>query len=106
MEYDFSKPIMNLRGKQMEDAHTKEPTTLGSTAVGALLYDDPREVKPIEEKQRDYKLALKLHQGGIQEISVTDAAVIIKLVHKVYSTLVAGRVNEIFEQKQKAKANG
>lgn len=96
MRIDFSREIHDLAGKPISENGV--PVTLGSVCSGALLmpYPDERNVSG-EDKVKRFRLAEKVYAGGLQDITVEDAALLKQLLAKAYTPLIVGRAYGILE---------
>lgn len=117
MQIDFSAVIMEIDGKTPVmlpdgtgvDANGKpkmKPATLGLVTCSALLapYADEQNLAQ-EEKVKRFGLAQTVVDGGIQEISIDDAALLKKLINKGWpQPLIVARAFDIIERKPKAVA--
>lgn len=96
MKVDFSKPILSMKNEPiMEDG---KPVTLSTICSSALLapYEDEKNLDGGEKVKR-FKLASQVYDGGEQEITVEDAALLKKLVAKAYTPLIVGRAYALLE---------
>lgn len=103
---DFSAPITNLKNEPMtERGADGNPftITLGALATNALLasHEDERALPQVEKVKR-FKLAMKLNdQSGnpAKDVSLTAAEIaeISKLVSKLYSPLVVGKILQLID---------
>lgn len=93
MFFDANKTITSLDGQPLKEGERE--VTIGSVACNALLapFDDERGLSG-EEKVKRFELAVKISKanGLPAEITVEDAALIKKLVAKLYAPLVVGQV--------------
>lgn len=99
---DFSKPILDgLDTPVTVDRDGKKVAlTLGMVAAGALYgsYPDEKDLSG-DEKARRGNLALKIAQGGDQQLSVEDTALLKKLIAKAYGPLIVARAWTLLDPK-------
>lgn len=96
MKLDFSTAIRDLNGKPIQEGETI--ITLGSVCSNALLALHPDEqTLPGEVKVRRFQLAVKIYNGGEQDVSVEELSILKTMVGKHYLPIVVGRVYEIIE---------
>ena len=95
---DFSQTIRGLDGKPIPTSDTdKTPVTLGSIAEVALIQPGGTETLTPEEKSRRFFLALKIHEGKGDRLSVEEIALVKKVIGAVYGPLVYGRAVELLD---------
>lgn len=96
MQIDFSTPILDLKGNTIKDG--ENDFLLSTVACNALLqpYQDEQNLNATE-KLRRYKIATKVSDGGVQDLSVEDVAELKKLIGKGFPPLVVGRSFDILE---------
>lgn len=99
MKVDLDKQILDLAGKPVQDAGMEKPYTLKDVAVGGLQYDDRQKPKEEMQKLADFKLALRLFDGGVQELSIDELKRVKTVIGVTHSTLFVGRACEILEAK-------
>jgi hypothetical protein len=98
MKRDFSKQLQGIPGSISPDQDGNYPT-LGAVAVGALLANFQDEASLAgEEKLRRYKLAERISQGGAQEVSAEEIALIKKQIAKAHAIAIVGPAYEALEQ--------
>lgn len=98
MKRDFNQELKGIPGSINPDADGRYPT-LGAIAVGALLAPFQDEANlPGEEKLSRYKLAERVSQGGVQEVSAEEVALIKKLVAKGHVIAIVGPAYEALER--------
>lgn len=82
------------------DAAAGTEATLADVACTALLpngfTEQDKSITP-EAGMKRFKLALRLSDGGVQEIDTAERDLIKDLVNKHHSLLVRGRVDELLE---------
>jgi hypothetical protein len=104
MKRDFSKELIGIPGSITPDNEGRYPT-LGAVTVGALLANFQDEASlPGDEKLRRYKLAERISQGGLQEVSAEEVALIKKLIAKAHAIAIVGPAYEALEQDPTARA--
>lgn len=107
MKIDFSKVLLDLKGEPlMEGAPPNEkPITLSSILCTALLaqYPDEQSLSG-KEKAKRFQIALKIVDGGEQDVSVDDVAEMKKLIGKGFGPLIVGRAYEMLDPQPKVVA--
>lgn len=101
MKINFEKVFKTFDGQPiMKGADSKEPITLKWVSIESLIgiYQDEKELQG-EEKLKRYKLAMKISNGNIIEISVEEIALIKNLIGKAFGTLIVGQAWEYLEGK-------
>lgn len=94
MKIDLSTTILDLDKKPIKDG--EKDFTLATACCNALLTPEQGETSG-EEKVKRFRLAEKVYDGGEQELSVDDVALLKKLIGKIYPPLVVGRAFEILD---------
>lgn len=96
MKINFSAPILDLDGTPMtEDG---KPVSLSTLACRALLAVFPDEqALGGDTKINRYRIALKVNEGGEQELIAEDVASLKALIGKAYGPLAVGRAYAILE---------
>ena len=95
---DFKAQIKGLDGKPLSVSDTdKTPVTLGSIAEVALIQPGGTETLTPEEKSRRFFLALKIHEGKGDRLTVEELALVKKVIGAVYGPLVYGRAVELID---------
>lgn len=94
---DFSRTLTGLDGLPLMNG--EKPLTLVEVCTNALLgqFPDEQSGLPMDEKQKRFKLALKIFTEGNIEIDSEEAVLLKKVVNKGYSTLIVGQVMEIIK---------
>jgi hypothetical protein len=115
MLIDFTQLITDLSGEVVayDDKPVSEggkPMTLGIAAVNALqsVFEDERNLGG-DEKMKRFLLAMKIHGASLPlDVTTDEAALIKKLVAKLPSILVYGRVANMLDNPiiAAAKPNG
>jgi hypothetical protein len=96
MRVNLSAVIRDLKGEVIKDG--KNDLTLSTVCCGALLTPLPDETNlSADEKVRRFKLAVKLCDGGQQDLSSEEITMLKQLVGKVYPPLTVGRAFEILD---------
>jgi hypothetical protein len=96
MLIDFQNPILDLKGEPLKLA--EKPFVLLNACQEALIAQFQDETNlPAADKVRRFALAMKIDNKLPVDISIEEAAVIKKLVGKLYNNLVVGRVYEIID---------
>ncbi len=95
---DFKTTIKGLDGKPIPTSETdKTPVTLGGIAETALIAPGGVEQLAPEEKSRRFFLALKIHEGKGDRLTVEDLALVKKVIGQIYGPLVYGRAVELID---------
>lgn len=95
---DFKAEIRGLDGKPIPASETdKTPVTLGSIAEVALISPGGLETLTPDEKSRRFFLALKIHEGKGDRLTVEELALVKKAIGAVYGPLVYGRAVELID---------
>jgi hypothetical protein len=109
MKVDFSTTLRDLRGKVIQNvvehgdpASGKPPvtedTTLATVAAEALLYYDPRGTQdPGIKKAQCAHLALRVHKGGVLDVTAEDIVLLKDKIGAIYAPLVVARAYELLE---------
>ena len=73
--------------------------TLAVISVRALgqIFADEQQL-PAEQKVARYKLALRIVDGGVQEMSIEEAALLKAVIGKAYSPFVVGAAFSLIER--------
>ncbi len=97
MKVNFDTVLVDLRGSPIKDSGS-EDLTLSAVCCTVLLspYPDEQNLGG-KDKVRRYKLALKVSEGGEQEVSAEDISDLKALIAKGYAPLVVGRAYEILD---------
>lgn len=99
MQIDFGKPILDIRGRELDENGTPwrdggaPKMTLGSIAAAALLRDDGKLAGA--EKVRRYKLAMQVVEGGVVDLPVERVSEIKTEIGIAFPPLMVGRAYEI-----------
>jgi hypothetical protein len=92
----LDSPIKDLSDEPIRDGETV--FTIAKAATNALLTLDQKDGEVSgSEKARRFKLAMQIHAGGNQDLSVDDVSTIKKLIGRLYPPLVVGRAYEILD---------
>lgn len=106
MKIDLSTVICDLDGKPIKAADAKD-FTVGMCACNALLTPDAKDETSGEDKVKRFRLAERVYEGGEQDLSVEDIALLKQLIGKIYPPLTVGRAFEVLDppaEKRKIKA--
>lgn len=96
MKIDFSAFILGIDNKVLIDGD--KHVTLATVSVNALMGTFPDETNlPGEKKFERFKIAMKVVDGGEQELTTEEATEIKKTVGKAYGPLIVGRVFTLIE---------
>lgn len=91
---NFDTQVTDLiTGKPISDGVTKEPLTVGTVAVTALLTSNEGDPKG-DEKARRYRLASRLCHGGELDVTAEDLTLLKSVVGANYMPLVVGQFYE------------
>lgn len=103
MYIDFSTLILDIYGNEIKDSADGKPFSLKKAAVMALLTDP--EITKAADKAAAFQLACDIHASEkTLNVSVENIVKIKESVARVCTTLVTGRVYEIFDGAKAAKA--
>lgn len=105
MQINLDQPITQLNGEAFTvPGPDAKPMSLAWVCVEALLWFDPnRPTESGEEKARCAMLATRLYQGGKQDVSIEDLALIkAKIGANIAAPLVVGRAFQALEQRPTA----
>lgn len=92
MKRDFSKPLLQLSGEPFADN-----ATLGSVSLSLLLFANDQGVSG-EDKFKRYKLAERIKDGGVQEVTAEEVALLKKLVGTHHAPHVVGPTFEALDR--------
>jgi hypothetical protein len=97
MLIDFRKPILDFNGDPIKGPDGKEVTLVSvcHRALESRFQDEPN-LSDAEITNR-YVLGLKIANPLPVDITIKEAAQLMKLCAKLFGPLVIGRVNEMFE---------
>lgn len=97
MKRNFDAEIKDFDGNSLRDG--ENALTLKVVAVNSLMaiYPDERDISGNEKLAR-YKIASKVHGGGMVELTAEEVAKIKALIGKAYSPAVVGPAFEILEE--------
>lgn len=101
MRIDFGAELVNVGGEPIPlDARPDAPNATLSVvsvrALGQVFSDEP--TLSAEHKVARYKLALRIVEGGIQEVTVEEAAMLKAVIGKAYSPFVVGAAFSLIER--------
>lgn len=96
MKINLDQHIRDLNGKQITDGDSA--LTLRHGVVFALQtpMDEDKGMSPDKAVER-WKLCMRLHSGGEQDISPEDAALIRSRLVKVWAVVLAGQAIEMLK---------
>lgn len=83
-------------GKQVMRASEKD-LTFRSIIMGVLMEPRLSEGKDANEKLDNFKLAMKIDKGGVQDVTAKQIVKIQEYVNKAHGPLVVGRMKEFLE---------
>ncbi len=104
MTRDLDAPLRNLDGTPIVEGGKPaivdgnptveggKPLLMATVATSALLAQVPGETPTGDDKAARFRLAIRLHAGGAQDIKAEDLALLKKLVGQLYNPLVVGQV--------------
>ena len=97
MKLDFSKKILGVKGEAIKQQDETD-MTLGGVTANALLsvFDSERNLDGASKAKR-FKLAMRVIDGGEQDLQVEEVAEIKKVIALAYGPLIVGRAYEIIE---------
>jgi hypothetical protein len=87
---NLDDPIVDLSGDPVTEPDGSKPS-IKSVAVTALL-NSPEGTPTATQKADRYHLAMRLHKGGDQDLTVEELALIKSLVGAFFLPLVVGQV--------------
>ena len=101
MKIDFDQVMKTVTGEPItvpnDEDKPEETLLLKTVCVNAIFFirpalpgEKPEEVKG-EDKVKQYQLALKVQEGGEQDITAEEAAWLKKKVNDLYGILIAGQ---------------
>lgn len=102
-QVDFSRHILDLDGNDIPATADKgaKPLDLASISGMALLIEpsaDPRGSQPASsDKLARFNLALKIHAGGVVDVSSEEITLLKNAIGASYGPLVVGRAVEILD---------
>lgn len=98
MKIDLNKNIIDQKGETVyTDAAKTEQFTLGVLVCTALLGEYQQERIDGPEKHRRFKLWSKIKAGGVQEISIEEAALFKSLIGMGWGPIVVGQAWDLLE---------
>lgn len=105
MRVDFSAQILELDGTPVKIGGKE--LTLSSVACNSLLAVHEADAKMSgEDKAKRMKIALRVHDAGVQDIDVNDAVLLKMLIGRVYGPLVVGRAFDLLDDSSKSSPGG
>lgn len=93
MKRDFS-PELVFRGKPVKEGDAV--LTLRVVCMGVLLMTDERDVSS-EDKYKRCKLADRIGEDGVQDVSVEEVALIKRLIGRSCQPIVVGPAYDLLE---------
>lgn len=95
MKIDFSAILLDLNGAAVNKSASADdgPATLAFVSCEALLA--PEQSQSSEDKVRQFALAIRIVNGGEQEVTPEEATLIKACVGRVYPPLIVGRAYEL-----------
>lgn len=114
MKINVTHSILNLKNEPIQSIHSTgeletdfdgNPVYITYRGVMANALNNPAKGETLtsEQKDKSYKLMIKLYASDEVELSLDEASYIKERVNKVYNnSLICGRVGEILEIKTDA----
>lgn len=93
MKRDFSAALA-FKGKPVKEGETI--LTLGSLAVSVLLMTDEQNVSA-DDKFKRFKLAERIADGGVQDVTVEEVALVKRQIGRTCQPIVVGPAYELLE---------
>lgn len=93
MKRDFS-PELTFKGKPVKEGDAI--LTLRAVSMGVLLMTDEQGISP-EEKFKRFKLAERIGDDGMQEVTAEEIALIKRLIGRSCQPIVVGPAYELLE---------
>lgn len=103
MKFDVSRQITHLDGTAVQREVVKngeklqQPMQAKDVIVEALLVNDPSAEVSGAEKLMRFKLAQRVHRGGMLACTVDEAKRIHDVVSRNYGPLVYGQIHALIE---------
>ncbi len=99
IKFNDEETFKNFKGNDLKDSN-KDPITLRSACIDALLANPPDDRANGKEKVRRFELAQKLSNVEETEfdISVEDLSLIKSMAGKAFVTVAIGRMFEALEK--------
>jgi len=93
MTKNLDIPVHDLDGEQAIDRvrGVDRPATVKHFIVNALALVNGEQVSG-EEKMRRYKLAMRLNEGGEQDLTPEDLSLIKSVIGVMYAPLIVGQI--------------
>lgn len=96
MKINFDSAITNLDGFSPARDDKGAAITLQAVALTALMAMLPEDQNMQgDEKASRFRLALRIHAGGEQDMAPEDATTLKRLIGRCYGPLVVGRAYEL-----------
>lgn len=112
MKLEFSRPILDAKGKEIpvldeNGQKTEDSMTLQSLAESSLLatFADERDLA-VEEKVKRFKLFNKISANPDVEMTAEEVVLLKKCIGKLGGPLLVGRAYEIIDPPKKGPENG
>jgi hypothetical protein len=93
-----NKPVQNI-DQQGNPTGTLTWRQVIFTALNAME-SDPNKQMPEEDKMKAYQITKKAFDSEEPDFNIEEAAFILKNIKRVYSPLICGRAEEVFENKK------
>lgn len=107
MHLETTVALKTLAGEDLTNGDSKEVLTVATIACNALLaaFEDERNLSG-EDKVKRFKLACRIQGADLPvEMTPEEAALIKKLVAKLYGPLVTGQVWELIDGARSANGS-
>lgn len=91
MKVNLDTEILDIWDKPIPVQGKEGFLTLKDVCINAILLEGQDEIMEGKEKVRRYQLALKIKEGGVQNLSVEDLSLLKEKVGRMYTVLVAGQ---------------
>jgi len=108
MRIDFDRALTTLDGEALKYAveacsacgrpREERSRTLRNACVDGLMATSPQDQAITgEEKVRRYQLAVRIHEGGVVEVSPEDVVLVRERVALLFGSIVVGQVWPMLE---------
>lgn len=95
MKVNFGATMKDMDGSDVIE--NGKPVTLAAIGVVSLLANFDKENPAVEEKLARYRIAHKIKDGGIVDLTVEELSVVKAMVGKVYGTMIVGQAFQLLE---------
>ena len=98
MKLNFDNLLLDFNGESIKDSNTQKEISLRIVAINALIATiEGIIVEPMKKFER-YKLAEKVHAGGMVEVTAEEISEIEDCVGRAYSVVVVGAAYKLLEE--------